>query len=162
MPGVGLEPTRSREQRLLRPPCLPFHQPGWAAARYPTPTTLLPVTADPSSTSAPRRRVVIADDEGLIRLDLAEMLVELGYEVVGEAGDGERAVELVEQLRPDLVLMDINIEGSIDGIEAACRIRDATRTPIVFMTAYAEDETLARAQRSRPYGYLIKPYDPNP
>ncbi len=103
--------------------------------------------------------IVVVEDERIVALDLSHRLVEMGYRVLRTVARGEDALRAVDTLRPDLVLMDINIEGAIDGIEAACRIRETSRTPVVFMTAYAEDETLARAQSSRPYGYLIKPYE---
>jgi diguanylate cyclase (GGDEF)-like protein/PAS domain S-box-containing protein len=103
--------------------------------------------------------ILVVEDERIVALDLSQRLVELGYRVVRTVARGEDALRAVDALHPDLVLMDINIEGGIDGIEAACRIRERSRTPVVFMTAYAEDETLARAQSSRPYGYLIKPYE---
>jgi diguanylate cyclase (GGDEF)-like protein/PAS domain S-box-containing protein len=103
--------------------------------------------------------IVVVEDERIVALDLSQRLAEMGYRVLGTAARGEDALRAVASLRPDLVLMDIDIEGSIDGIEAACRIRETSRTPVVFLTAYAEDETLARAQASRPYGYLIKPYE---
>jgi diguanylate cyclase (GGDEF)-like protein/PAS domain S-box-containing protein len=102
---------------------------------------------------------VIVEDERIVALDLSHRLAELGYRVLRTIARGEDAVAAVDVLRPDLVLMDINIEGAIDGIEAAARILETTRTPVVFLTAYAEDETLARAQACRPYGYLIKPYE---
>lgn len=127
-----------------------------AASRYPTTTTLLPVTADPSPTTA-RRRVVIADDEGLIRLDLAEMLGELGYDVVGEAADGERAVELVEQLRPDLVLLDVRMPR-LDGIAAAERIAGARWAPVVMLTAFSQRDLVERARDAGAMAYLVKPF----
>jgi diguanylate cyclase (GGDEF)-like protein/PAS domain S-box-containing protein len=103
--------------------------------------------------------ILIVEDERIVALDLSHRLVELGYRVIRTVARGEDALRAVDTLKPDLVLMDINIEGSIDGIEAAWRIHQTSRTPVVFMTAYAEDETLARAQACRPYGYLIKPYE---
>jgi diguanylate cyclase (GGDEF)-like protein/PAS domain S-box-containing protein len=128
-----------------------------------------PAAATPGLRPPPRGRgprparppasLVIVEDERIVALDLAQRLTEMGYRVLRTVARGEDAVAAVESLRPDLVLMDINIEGEIDGIQAACRIRDRSRTPVVFMTAYAEDDTLARAQTSQPYGYLIKPYE---
>jgi len=120
------------------------------------------MSASPDPPRRPRLRpasIVVVEDERIVALDLSQRLGEMGYRVLRTVARGEDALQAVSTLRPDLVLMDINIEGAIDGIEAACRIRDASRTPVVFMTAYAEDETLARAQASRPYGYLIKPYE---
>jgi len=107
----------------------------------------------------PDASIVIVEDERIVALDLAHRLAELGYRVLRTVARGEDAITAVDTLSPDLVLMDINIEGAIDGIEAAARILETSRTPVVFMTAYAEDETLARAQACRPYGYLIKPYE---
>lgn len=114
------------------------------------------MTADPSTTST-ARRVVIADDEGLIRMDLAEMLVELGYAVVGEAADGERAVELVEELRPDLVLMDVRMPR-LDGIAAAERIARARIAPVVMLTAFSQRELVERARDAGAMAYLVKPF----
>ncbi len=114
------------------------------------------MTADPSSTST-TRRVVIADDEGLIRMDLAEMLVELGYAVVGEAADGERAVSLVEELRPDLVLMDVRMPR-LDGIAAAERIARARIAPVVMLTAFSQRELVERARDAGAMAYLVKPF----
>ena len=114
------------------------------------------------TTPRPRLRaasIVVVEDERIVALDLSHRLAEMGYRVLRTVAHGEDALRAVDTLRPDLVLMDINIEGAIDGIEAACRIRETSRTPVVFMTAYAGDETLARAQSGRPYGYLIKPYE---
>jgi diguanylate cyclase (GGDEF)-like protein/PAS domain S-box-containing protein len=103
--------------------------------------------------------ILVVEDEPIIALDLSHRLDELGYRVLRRVASGEDAIESAQSLRPDLVLMDINIEGAIDGIDAAHRIRETVGTPVVFMTAYAQDETLARAQACRPYGYLIKPYE---
>lgn len=114
------------------------------------------MTADPSTTST-ARRVVIADDEGLIRMDLAEMLVELGYAVVGEAADGERAVELVEELRPDLVLMDVRMPR-LDGIAAAERIARARIAPVVMLTAFSQRELVEWARDAGAMAYLVKPF----
>ncbi|MBA2465322.1 MAG: response regulator, partial [Nocardioidaceae bacterium] len=83
------------------------------------------------------RRVVIAEDEALIRLDLAEMLAEEGYDVVGEAGDGERAVQLAEELRPDLVVLDVKMPR-LDGISAAQRIAGARIAAVVILTAFSQ------------------------
>ncbi|MEU5673422.1 response regulator, partial [Micromonospora sp. NPDC047753] len=88
-------------------------------------------------TDAERRRVLIAEDEALIRLDLAEMLVEEGYEVVGEAGDGETAVRLAEELKPDLVILDIKMP-IMDGLAAAERIAGARIAPVIILTAFTE------------------------
>lgn len=126
-------------------------------SRYPTPTTLLPVTVPPASSGPPVRRVVVADDEGLIRLDLVEMLGELGYEVVGEAADGERAVELVQSERPDLVLMDVRMPR-LDGIAAAERIARDRLAPVVMLTAFSQRDLVERARDAGAMAYLVKPF----
>lgn len=106
---------------------------------------------------APARRVVVAEDEALIRLDLVEMLGELGYDVVGEAADGERAVELAESLRPDLVLMDVKMPR-LDGIAAAERIARARIAPVVMLTAFSQRELVERARDAGAMAYLVKPF----
>lgn len=107
--------------------------------------------------TGPVRRVVVAEDEALIRLDLVEMLGEQGYEVVGEAADGERAVELAESLRPDLVLMDVKMP-KLDGIAAAERIARARIAPVVMLTAFSQRELVERARDAGAMAYLVKPF----
>jgi two-component system, response regulator PdtaR len=107
---------------------------------------------------AGRRRVLIAEDEALIRLDLAEMLVEEGYDVVGEAGDGETAVALATELRPDLVIMDIKMPV-MDGIEAARRIAEARIAPVVILTAFSQRDLVERARDAGAMAYLVKPFN---
>jgi response regulator NasT len=101
-------------------------------------------------------RIVIADDESLIRMGLRSMLEERGYRVVGEASDGRRAVELVRKLRPDLVILDIKMP-ELDGLEAARQIQGIWPTPVVMLTAYSERELVRRAQAAGVLGYLVKP-----
>jgi len=105
----------------------------------------------------PRRRVVIAEDEALIRLDLAEMLREEGYEVVGEAGDGQEAVDLVESLRPDLVIMDVKMPRR-DGIDAAAEIAAKRIAPIVILTAFSQRDLIEQARDAGAMAYLVKPF----
>jgi two-component system, response regulator PdtaR len=109
------------------------------------------------STPAPRR-VVIAEDEALIRMDLAEMLAEEGYDVVGQAGDGARAVELAEQERPDLVILDVKMPV-LDGIAAAERIARARIAPVVILTAFSQRELVDRARDAGAMAYLVKPFN---
>jgi response regulator NasT len=104
-----------------------------------------------------RPRVLIAEDEALIRLDLAEMLVEEGYDVVGEAGDGENAVRLAEELRPDLVILDIKMP-IMDGLAAAEKIADARIAPVVILTAFSQRELVERARQAGAMAYLVKPF----
>jgi response regulator NasT len=108
-------------------------------------------------TPAPTRRVVIAEDEALIRLDLAEMLGEEGYDVVGQAGDGERAVELAEELRPDLVVLDVKMP-KLDGISAAQRIAEQRIAPVVILTAFSQRDLVERARDAGAMAYLVKPF----
>ena len=107
--------------------------------------------------SADRRRVLIAEDEALIRLDLAEMLVEEGYDVVGEAGDGETAVELAETHRPDLVVLDVKMPR-LDGISAAERIAGQRIAPVVILTAFSQRDLVDRARDAGAMAYLVKPF----
>lgn len=104
-----------------------------------------------------RRRVLIAEDEALIRLDLAEMLREEGYEVVGEAGDGQEAVELAVGLRPDLVIMDVKMPRR-DGIDAAAEIAAKRIAPVVVLTAFSQRELVERARDAGAMAYLVKPF----
>jgi response regulator NasT len=105
----------------------------------------------------PARRVVIAEDEALIRLDLAEMLEEEGYDVVGQAGDGERAVALAEELRPDLVVLDVKMPR-LDGISAAERIAEQRIAPVVILTAFSQRDLVDRARDAGAMAYLVKPF----
>jgi len=116
------------------------------------------VTATPEPTGASRRRVVIAEDEALIRLDLAEMLAEEGYDVVGQAEDGEKAVELVLEHRPDLVILDVKMPR-LDGIAAAERIAGQRIAPVVILTAFSQRDLVERARDAGAMAYLVKPFD---
>jgi len=110
---------------------------------------------DPQDAHA--RRVVIAEDEALIRLDLAEMLGEEGYDVVGQAGDGEKAVALAEELRPDLVVLDVKMP-KLDGITAAQRIAAQRIAPVVILTAFSQRDLVDRAREAGAMAYLVKPF----
>jgi AmiR/NasT family two-component response regulator len=110
----------------------------------------------PTASPAPRR-VLLAEDEALIRLDLKEMLQEEGYDVVGEAGDGESAVRLAEQLRPDLIILDVKMPG-MDGITAAERIAANRIAPIVILTAFSQRDLVERARDAGAMAYLVKPF----
>jgi AmiR/NasT family two-component response regulator len=103
------------------------------------------------------RSVVIAEDEVLIRMDLAEMLSDEGYQVVGQAGDGETAVRLAEELRPDLVILDVKMPV-LDGIAAAERIAGQRIAPVVILTAFSQRELVERARDAGAMAYLVKPF----
>ncbi|MHB8340962.1 MAG: ANTAR domain-containing response regulator, partial [Mycobacteriales bacterium] len=105
----------------------------------------------------PPRRVVIAEDEALIRLDLKEMLQEEGYSVCGEAGDGETAVRLAMELRPDLVVLDV-LMPVLDGISAAQRIASERIAPVVILTAFSQRDLVERARDAGAMAYLVKPF----
>ena len=105
----------------------------------------------------PALRVVGAEDESLIRLDLVEMLREEGYEVVGEAADGQRAVDLAVELRPDLVIMDVKMPIR-DGIDAASEIAEKRIAPVVILTAFSQRELVERARDAGAMAYLVKPF----
>lgn len=104
------------------------------------------------------RRVLIAEDEALIRLDLAEMLAEEGFEVVGQAGDGEEAIELATSLRPDLVIMDVKMPKK-DGIDAAAEIVAGQIAPVVMLTAFSQRDLIERARDAGAMAYLVKPFN---
>jgi two-component system, response regulator PdtaR len=106
---------------------------------------------------AESRRVLIAEDEALIRLDLREMLEEEGFEVVGEAADGEQAVQLANELVPDLVICDVKMP-KMDGIAAAAQITEARIAPIVMLTAFSQRDLIERARDAGAMAYLVKPF----
>lgn len=103
-------------------------------------------------------KILIVEDENIVAMDLKRQLTTLGYSVVGMASSSKRALSLIKEHLPDLVLMDNHIQGQTDGIELARIVYDTYQIPIVFLTAYAEDATLMRAKDAKPYGYLLKPY----
>jgi len=117
-----------------------------SGGRYPSAVT----------TSSPRR-VLVAEDEALIRLDLKEMLQEEGYDVVGEAGDGEQAVKLAEELAPDLVILDVKMPV-LDGISAAEQIVGQRIAPVVMLTAFSQRDLVERAVEAGAMAYLVKPF----
>nr|WP_308291550.1 response regulator [Microbacterium sp. G2-8] len=106
------------------------------------------------------RRVVVAEDESLIRMDIVEILRDNGYDVVGEAGDGETAVQLATELRPDLVVMDVKMP-QLDGISAAERLTRDHVAPVVLLTAFSQKELVERATEAGALAYVVKPFTPN-
>lgn len=102
-------------------------------------------------------RILVAEDETIIRLDLTEMLARAGYDVCAEARDGEEAVALARSEAPDLAIMDVKMP-KVDGIEAARRILDERPIPIVMLTAYGQEELVSRAVEAGVFGYLVKPF----
>jgi AmiR/NasT family two-component response regulator len=120
-------------------------------------TTTAAETAVTSPAGVAAKRVVVAEDEALIRLDIVEMLRENGFDVVGEAGDGEQAVQLAEELRPDLVVLDVKMPV-LDGISAAERIVGARIAPVVLLTAFSQRELVERARDAGAMAYVVKPF----
>ncbi len=104
-----------------------------------------------------RTRIIIADDESLIRMDLREMLTNLGYLVVGEVGDGQSAINLTWELRPDIVIMDIKMPD-MDGIEAARILTQERLAPVLLLSAYSQQELVQRAKEAGVASYLVKPF----
>ncbi|MBN9390560.1 MAG: response regulator [Chloroflexi bacterium] len=108
-------------------------------------------------TKVAQTRVVIADDESIIRMDLKEMLSGLGYQVVGEAGDGRQAINLSRELKPDLVIMDIKMP-EMDGIQAARVLTEEKIAPVLLLTAYSQQELVSGAREAGVVGYIVKPF----
>jgi response regulator NasT len=106
-----------------------------------------------------KRRIVVAEDESLIRMDIIETLKDQGFDVVGEAGDGLRAIELAKELKPDLMVMDIKMPD-MDGLSAAEQIAQL-RIPVVFLTAFNQQELVSRASEVGAMAFLVKPFSPD-
>ena len=115
------------------------------------------MTENPATPTAATRRVVIAEDEALIRMDLAEMLAEEGYDVVAAVEDGEQAVARTEELRPDLVILDVKMPR-LDGIAAAQRIASQRIAPVVMLTAFSQRDLVESARDAGAMAYLVKPF----
>ena len=105
-----------------------------------------------------KTNILVVEDESIVSKDIQHSLKKLGYHVVGAASTGEKALELVRLERPDIVLMDIMLKGEMNGIETAEIIRTELAIPVIFLTAYADESTLAKAKITEPYGYIIKPF----
>jgi len=104
-------------------------------------------------------KFMIVEDEALLAADLGDNLKELGYDVVAMVNSGEKAIEKIEDIDLDLVLMDIQLKGELDGIETAEKILEKKSLAIIYLTAYADDALLKRAKLSEPYGYMVKPIE---
>jgi PAS domain S-box len=104
-------------------------------------------------------KILIVEDEGLVAKNIQSRLKRLGYAIVALASSGEEAIRKAEETHPDLVLMDIILEGDMDGVEAAKQIYSRFNIPVVYLTAYADDDTLRRAKITQPFGYILKPFE---
>jgi CheY-like chemotaxis protein len=104
-----------------------------------------------------KANIMVVEDEGVVSIDIRNMLKNAGYGIAAVAFQGDEAVRKAEQSVPDLVLMDIGLKGDIDGIEAAKRIRDRFKIPVVFLTGFADEVTMSKAKEADPSGFIIKP-----
>lgn len=105
-----------------------------------------------------KTNILIVEDESIVAKDIQQSLKKLGYGVLGICSSGEEAIGLATELKPDLVLMDIMLKGNMNGIEAASEIREKISRPVIYLTAYADESTLAKAKHTEPYGYIMKPF----
>ncbi len=102
--------------------------------------------------------ILVVEDESIVSKDIQHSLKKIGYNIVGAASTGEKAIELALSEKPDLILMDIMLKGPMNGIEAADIIKKEMSIPVIFLTAYADESTLAKAKITEPYGYILKPF----
>ena len=102
--------------------------------------------------------ILVTEDESIVRKDIERSLQKLGYNVIGSADTGEKAIELAKDLKPDLALMDIMLKGGMTGVEAAQHIKEQRDIPVIFLTAYADEKTLNKAKITEPHGYILKPF----
>ncbi len=112
-----------------------------------------------SESAAPR--ILIVEDQAVVAMDIQNQLQKLGYTVVGTSSTGEEALRLARRHEPDLVLLDIRLQGNMDGVDCAAQLRKELGIPVVFLTAFADEETLSRAKATGPHGYILKPFDQN-
>jgi CheY-like chemotaxis protein len=105
-----------------------------------------------------KKKILIVEDEAIVAKDISVCLEKIGYEVMGSFSKGEKALEFLEEHKPDLVLMDIMLAGNISGIDASTKIKENYDIPVVFLTAYADEKAIAKAKVTEPYGYVIKPF----
>ncbi len=105
-----------------------------------------------------KANIFIVEDESIVAKDIQQTLEKLGYTVVGTASEGEKAVEKIMDLEPDLILMDIMLKGDMTGIDTAAQVKKEINVPIIYLTAYADRDTLSKAKITQPHGYIIKPF----
>jgi len=106
-----------------------------------------------------KKRILVVEDEKIVAMEIQQRLTEMGFQVIGITDSGEDAIHQANELKPDLTLMDIRLKGGIDGIEAAEKIRSRYDIPVVYLTAFADDETVQRAKKTEPFGYILKPFE---
>lgn len=106
-------------------------------------------------------KILVVEDEGIIGLNIKKKLKSFGYTVPAIVATGEEAVKMAEITFPDLVLMDVRLKGDMDGVETAEKIREIFNIPVIYLTAYSDDEILEKAKKTEPYGYIVKPFKAN-
>ena len=106
----------------------------------------------------PKAKILIVEDEGIVAKDLNSMLTDMGYRVLDVVSAGEAVLDKVKKLKPDIILMDIILKGAIDGIEAVRLVKSQFDIPVIYITAYADEEKIERAKFTEPYGYILKPF----
>ena len=157
MTGITLSAVSTNEATPATPAPVPSaNDPFDLTAAHQTPSAVRPSKDAPPR---PARRAVVAEDEALIRMDVVESLREAGFDVVGEAGDGEQAVKLAMELKPDVVVMDVKMP-ILDGISAAERISKLHLAPVVLLTAFSQKELVERARDAGAMAYVVKPFSP--
>jgi DNA-binding LytR/AlgR family response regulator len=102
--------------------------------------------------------ILVVEDESIVRKDIERSLTKMGYNVVAQADNGEKAIELAHEFKPQIALMDIMLKGDMTGIEAAAKIKEDIDIPVIFLTAYADEATLSKAKITEPHGYILKPF----
>ncbi len=105
-----------------------------------------------------KNNILVVEDESIVSKDIQQSLKKLGYNISGAASTGLKAIEIANEMKPDLVLMDIMLKGDMSGIETAEKIKETLNIPVIYLTAYADENTLSRAKVTEPYGYIIKPF----
>ena len=105
-----------------------------------------------------KKSVLIVEDESIVSKDIQTCLKKLGYTIAGACSKGEEAITLAEETKPDVILMDIMLKGDLNGIETAMKINEKQSIPVIYLTAYADENTVDKAKYSQPYGYIIKPF----
>ena len=113
----------------------------------------------PNINSMLTARILVVEDEGIVAFDIQNQLEEIGYAMIAVACSGEEAVNKAVSFTPDLLLMDINLKGEMDGVEAASIIRTHSNIPVIYLTAHADENTLFRAKMTEPSGYIVKPFE---
>lgn len=106
-------------------------------------------------------KILVVEDENIIAMDIQYTLRNLGYDVCGVASSGEESVQIASSMNPDLILMDIKLRGAMDGVSAAQKIQSRSNIPVLYLTAYGDENTLDRLDKTKPFGYIHKPFEEN-